>query len=216
MTWTFADLRAAVLKDSFPNGRTTDAGRWINYRLAELWDAEEWVWCKAAADVTVNDGDTLVADLPSDFLIAVSLVSPRGIALEAIPEYREYARRFLGTDNAQSGEPLAFTVLGEQMFVGPTPAPGGTYKLVYERRYVPMAADDDPLPTGFPDVYGDTVVAGAKAWGFQLTNSPLAAEFEANYQAGVEAMRHAYLVDIRGSNVQMPAYRPGSFYWVRG
>lgn len=205
----FKELQDAVLTDGFAESDRGSVKNWINTRLGQIWDMNEWTFTYGAENVTVTANSNLITALPDDFVIAIDVFRSTGETLEGIEEYRTFARRYLGTANASAAIPEAYSVIGGQMFVGPTSSEtDDSYLLIYEKAPTLLVNDTD-VPA-IPEQYHQTLVYGGKAEGFTSKVVLLADSFEALYQQGITAMTRKYLSAVRGSAHQTPAYRPGS------
>lgn len=205
---TFVEIQNAVKANGFAESDRASIKTWINFRLGWIWDLDDWTFVQGSAAVTVTTGSQTVSNLPSDFATALGLWNARGCPLEPVPEYRDFASRYLGTSNIGSGVPEAYTVLGSSILVGPTSNETSSgYLLGYEKAPTMLVSDTD-VP-GIPSQYHLALVHGAKAEGFKLSNVPLADAFDADFQAAITAMRRKYLRSMRGTATQVPAYRPG-------
>lgn len=204
----FVQLQNAVLADGFAETKRSDAKNWINFRLGWIWDLDDWSFVQGTASVTVTGGSQTVSSMPTDFSLALGLQRADGTQLTPIEEYVDFAHRYVGTTNNQTGPPQAFTVVGSTIYVGPTSnETSSTYTLTYEKAPTLLSADGD-IPA-IPTQYHLALVHGAKAEGFKLSNVPLADSFDQDFQAAITAMRRKYLRSIRGAGTQVPAYRPG-------
>lgn len=212
---TFKELQDDTIQDSFDESDRVLVKKWINSRLGYLWGLNEWTFTKGHALVAVTAGSSNVTNLPADFKIAVSLQRGDGCPLREYEEYLDFADNYLGTLNtAWAGLPQGFTVQGGVMTVGPTSTEtNSSYLLVYEKGPTPLVADSD-VPN-IPWEFHDCLIDGAKATGFGRKSVLLADPFEAKFKDAIQAMTRSYLTEVRGSNEQMPAYRPGGYgrFW---
>lgn len=206
----FGQIVDLVTKDGFTGTDRADVQNWVVARHAWLWDSDEWTFRMGTAPVTFTANSQFVAGLPTDFRIATALYNQQGMALEPIRDIDKFFDDFNTNQNLGSSGPVAFTVVGSGLLVGPM-GDGSSGILVYEKSKPALVRDSDP--TGLPDGYDMTLVHGAKAEGFTLKNVPLAQTFENHFAAGIEALQKNYLTGIRGQVGQMGAYRPGSFQW---
>lgn len=205
---TFRDIQLAVIKDGFSPGDLGDVKNWIIGRHAWLWDLDEWTFREGTAAVTFTANSQIVGSLPGDFRIATALYASDGSLLQPIRDSDRFFNAYNTNLTGQTGAPEAYTVYGGQILVGPT-GDGSTGLLIYEKNKPALINDSDL--TGLPDGYDMTLVHGAKAEGFKLKNVPLAAVFDQNFTAGVNALQRNYLTGIRGQVGQMGAYRPGGY-----
>lgn len=205
---TFGAILDAVLADGFDSTRRTDAKTWVNTRLGLFWNAGEWSFRQATANVTVTAGSSTVGGLPSDLRVVTGLDRDDGKPLKLYREYRDFAAKYVGINNAQSGTPEAVVNLNGVVYVGPTPtATSSSYVLSYEKA-APTLVNDSDVPT-IPAEYHLALVVGAKAEGFVLTSVLLSDPFEARWQEHLTSCKQEYLVSVRGAGEQVPAYRPG-------
>lgn len=201
---TFRELQDAVIADGFDESKRDDVQRWLNMRLAWLWNAEEWVFKQGTDDVTVTAASMAVSSVPTDFQVALGLLNSDGWPLKATPTVSEFYRLYL---DAGRGLPQAYTVVDGTILVGPTSSvTDSAYKLIYEKAVTLLSADGD-LPN-IPDGYHMALVHGAKAEGFKLTNIPMWQSYDQQFLGAIDAMRRDYLVEIRNAGEQQAAYRP--------
>lgn len=204
---TFKDIQDAVIKDTFDESDRADVKTWVNHRYGVVMNQNEWTFTQGSQNVTVTGGSQAISNLPADLGIALGLQRADGWPLEAIPEYRKFARRFLGTGNVQTGQPCAFTVWAGQVLVGPTSNESSTaYLLTYEKNVTPLVADSD-IPV-IPQEHHLALVFGGKADGLSLSSVLLADPFEQHFNTEIQAMTRKYLTAVRGASTQVPAYRP--------
>lgn len=204
---TFVEIVNAVLADAFSESRRADAKTWVNFRLSWLWDVGDWAFAEGRADVTVTAGSQTVTGMPDDFQVARALYRADGEPLCEISSFDEFASRYIGAANTATGLPEAYTVLGSTIYVGPTSTEtSASYLLVYQKAPTLLVEDADvpAIPAG----YHMALVHGAKAEGFRLTNVPLAAQFDADFQAAITAMQQRYRTSSKPTVQQSPAWRP--------
>jgi hypothetical protein len=113
---------------------------------------------------------------------------------------------YIGTGNASTGLPEAYTVQGTTIYVGPTSSETSANYLLHYQKAPTLLVNDSDVP-GIPAGYHLALVHGAKAEGFKLTNVPLAAAFDADFQAAITAMQRKYVDASKPRVVQAPAYR---------
>lgn len=207
---TFKNIVDAVLKDGFTESDRGDAQNWVVARHAWLWNADEWTFRMGTATVTFTANSQIVSGLPTDFRIATAVYNQQGMALEPERDIDKFFDNWNTNQNLGSPGPLAYTVLGTQLLVGPM-GDGTSGMLIYEREKPPLVNDGDL--TGLPDGYDMALVHGGKAEGFTLKNVPLAQAFENHFAAAISSLEMNYLTGIRGQVGQMGAFRPGSFQW---
>ncbi len=205
---TGAQILDAILADSFTSSKRSQALTWANAQLGELWNLEEWTFRNSFDAVTVTANSRDVSSLPDDLGIAQAMFRANGDPLEMIPEYRDYAVRYLGTNNAAAGIPEAFWCGTDAAKVGPTSSETSSgYLLVYEKALTLLADNSTEAP--IPEETHLAIVFGGKATGYLLSNADHAATLYAQRDQIVEGMRRSYLTAVRGATVQQPAYRPG-------
>lgn len=207
---TFKNIVDAVLKDGFTESDRGDARNWVVARHAWLWNESEWTFRMGTTTVTFTANSQIVSGLPTDFRIATAVYNQQGMALEPERDIDKFFDNWNTNQNLGSPGPLAYTVLGTQLLVGPM-GDGTTGMLIYEREKPPLVNDGDL--TGLPDGYDMALVHGGKAEGFTLKNVPLAQAFENHFAAAIQSLEMNYLTGIRGQVGQMGAFRPGSFQW---
>lgn len=202
---TFQQLVDLVLADGFAEAKRETAKQWVNAAYQWMWDAEEWSFRTAIADVTVTAGSANVGSMPTDFGIALYVLDEDGEPLRPIQDVRQYYALY---GDGDSGKPEAFTVIGStSLRVGPVSSETATYQLVHEKVAIPLSdpADRPSIPAN----YQMGIVHKARADGFRQLGIPVwEGELTAAMDA-VEAMRQTYLSPIRGEIEQIGAYRPG-------
>lgn len=207
MSQTFKQLQDAVIADAFSESKRSDVKNWISFRQAWLWDLCEWTFKNATDTVTFTANSQIVASVPDDFGVAIALYNSTGGRIKAVRDFREFFDNYNTNLNAGSDTPEAFTVVGSQIFVGPS-GDGTSGLLVYEKDKPMLVNDGDT--TGLPDGYDLALVHGGKAEGFKLSNIPgLSQQFDGDFTAASNAMQRRYLTGIRGDVGQYGAYRPG-------
>lgn len=206
---TYLEIVNAVLADAFAESKRASAKQWVTFRYNWLWDLEDWTFAKGTDAVTVTSGSQVVSGVATDFSTALGLYDARGNPLTPVRDYRDFAAMYVGTDNAATGTPEAFTVVGSSIFVGPTSNETSSgYLLVHEKIATPLVNDGDVpnIPLG----HHLSLVHGAKAEGFKLSNISLAADFDADFQADVQVMQRKYKSNIKEQVGQMGSpWRPG-------
>jgi hypothetical protein len=193
---TYVQMQNAVLADAFSESKRVDAKTWIQARHAWLWDAEQWEFRKAKTAITFTANQQQVASPPSDFRHAIRLYDANGYRLRDLTPGQFLDCYAVVT----SGSPEAFTVLNNQILVGPS-GDGTAGTLLYEKAKPTLSADSDT--TGLPDAYDLALVHGAKAEGFKLANIPLWQGFDEDFTAYYNAMKRDYLAGIRSGSRQL-------------
>lgn len=208
MNLTFKQLQDAVLADAFDESKRADAKNWITFRHAWLWDLAEWTFCFDTANVVFTANSQIVGSMPADFRIAIALYNALGDPVTPVRDLRTFFDSFNANLASGSGTPGAFTVVGNQIFVGPN-GDGSSGLLVYEKSKPSLVNDGDT--TGLPDGYDLALVHGGKAEGFKLSNVPLWQGFDDDFTAASNALQRKYLTAVRGQVGQLGAYRPGQW-----
>lgn len=205
---TFKEIVDQVLLESFDESDRMYAKGWVNARLGYIWDMDEWSFTKGHATVAVTANSGTVTGLPADFGIATSLQRYDGSHLRGYEEWGEFADLYLGSANAQTGIPAAFTVQGGVITVGPVSnETNAAYILGYEKAPTVLVNDSD-IPA-IPQQYHLALVHGGKAEGLTLRSVLLADPFEHMFDQAIQRMARKYLTEVRGAVHQTPAYRPG-------
>lgn len=210
MSMTYIDIQNAVIANGFSPSRLAEAKTWIQGRHSWLWDAEEWVFKFSAPSVVTFTANASTVNLGSitDFHAAVALYDANGNHVRPVRDPREFFDTYNTNAATDSGPPEAYTVVASTIYVGPK-GDGSTGLLVYEKTKPTLSADSDT--TGLPDGYDLALVHGAKAEGFKLSNIPMAAAFDDDFNAYLIAMRRNYLNKVRETGQQLGAYRPGQW-----
>lgn len=208
---TFDDIVDAVLAESFEDtvAIRARAKTWVNAKYGSVWDSEEWTFKQSSEAVTVTAGSQAVSAVAGTYASVLSLSRADGCRLEPVEEYRDFAARYLGTNNVEQGIPEAFTVVGSNVFVGPTSSEtSAAYLLVGELALTLLSADGD-IPA-IPAHYHLGLVFDGKAAGLALSDRVLAQQYAALAHEIYAPMRQAYLRAVRGTATQTPPFRPGS------
>src|SRR5262249_18509421 len=133
------------------------------------------------------------------------LVDGNGNSLVAM-EASQLTRRYYGNPSTP-GDPEAYAMASGAMLLGPIPSSTRSdLQLVYRRSPTPLVNDGDVsvIPVEF---HLHTLVFGAASNGLLLQNDPTWQGFESKHQAGIEAMKAAYLGTTDDLQGQWPAYR---------
>lgn len=122
--------------------------------------------------------------LPSDFLeaenLAITSTSPAGALSVVTPEYLD--RKFPPSAN-YTGQPLVYTVVGDDMRFGPTPDAVYTISLDYYQRFSALASTSTNwLLTNHPAVYLNACLVEGSAY---LMDADKAQAYESRYQAAI-------------------------------
>ena len=191
---TFSDICSEVQSLRFNSQQSASIQHWVNDRYAALWNADEWIFKYAKANVTATTGSNLISDLPSDFGIAVGLWRADGLPLRWVPP-RDFENLYQGSTDTAA--PQFFTVIDQSIIVGPTSnETSSTYLLLYEKRMTPMVADTD-VPA-IPSQHHYLLVVGALYLGLMLMNDFTFQFVEGQWNQGIAEMRQEWLADQRG------------------
>lgn len=211
---TGAEIITAILANSFESSSANRALAltWANAAYGWMWGLEEWSFKQGTDAVTVTANSAAVTGLAADFGTALHMQRADGTWLEPIDEYRDYAARYLGTDNISPGLPEAFCAQYGAISVGPVSSEtSAAYLLIYEKALTALA-DGSVEPT-IPSEAHLGIVFGGKARGYRLANVDHAVAMETELERVVESLRRSYLRAARGTATQTPAYRPGGARW---
>jgi hypothetical protein len=207
---TLADLRLEVTGLRFnDDGDSARVVRWINQGYAELWAADNWTFRRARKYPTTAAGSQTLSGTPSHGFIVRGLWDENGSRIEWMdPEefldlYAADGSPATSAGDVSSGTPDSYTVIDEDILVGPVPATAQTWTMLYEKRITQLSADDDvPL---LPSTFHYLLVPAAIVWGSGL-KSDFTYQFQAErLQQGMEAMRAEYTQDQRGEPSQWGA-----------
>jgi hypothetical protein len=191
---TFAEICSEVQSLRFNSSQSSSIQRWVNDRYAALWNADEWIFKYAKANVTVTAGSNTVTALPADFGIALGMWRADGQPLSWMPP-KDFENFYQGSSD--TGGPGFFTIINQTVLVGPTSnETSSTYLLLYEKRMTPLVADGD-IPA-IPAQHHYLLVTGALALGLALFNDFTFQFLETVWQQGIAEMRQEWLADQRG------------------
>jgi len=209
MSLLFGDIVTAVLADAFDDAdKRASAQGWVRGRHAWVWDAKPWTFKRASASITFTAGSQIAAG-PTDVHSADRIYDQFGNRLRGYKDPRQFFDAYNNLASTSSGSPEAYTVYDGKILVGPN-GDGSTGLILYEKAKPSLVNDSDP--TGFPDGYELMLVHGGKAEGFKLTNIPLAANFDADFNAYVTAMENNWLDEVSEAGSAQPgASRPHGF-----
>lgn len=127
--------------------------------------------------------------LPSEFLEIENITlagSPNRSLTYETPEQLEV--RF--PNNGCSGEPAAYTIMGDRIYFGPQPDSAYTVEFTYYSRFTALSADSDTnwLLSKHPSIHLFATLAEAAPFLFNDERAPL---WEAKYHADVKALQDA-------------------------
>ena len=202
---TFLEIQDAVLANLFDESDRANVKNWINLRYHWLLAMEEWTFLNATATVTVTAGSQAVSGLPANFGTIIGIWDTDGAPL-VYRDFRTYLTNW-NTNLGDSGSPGAYTVIGSQVLVAPTPdSSSATFQIAYQIEADSMTADDDVpiLPEGFHRA----LVSAGRAEGMKERHNPAWRDVEQNFLASIDAMKRRYLVGARQTGEQVPRYRP--------
>jgi hypothetical protein len=195
---TFGQILDDVLGNPlrFEEDMRPRAGRAVNTRYAHLWGLEDWTFRFAYTDLT-SSGNVL-SPAAADFGTPLYLWGPNGSQLVYLgPE--EFHNNY---DSAALGTAEAWSVLAEQIQLGPTPPTGDTYRCYYRRRLSALV-DESEYPM-IPSEYHLTLVHGGRAELLAVSDDPPSQGMEAQFQQDFEAMKREYLIDAVGQPSMWP------------
>jgi len=202
---TYKAMQDAVLLDAFPEIRRPDAMNWIQFTHSRLWDHANWTFKNKTQAASVAAGSQ-ICTLVSGFSAMIALLDESGCPLIHYPDIQAFFTDYNAAANPP-GLPEAYTVVGQQIFVGPTSSvTSSAYLAVYGAPKPALTIDTST--TGLPDAYDMALVFGGKGVGFTLVNNPFSDDFEREYQMSVKSLEEGYLSDWDTVGDQTPAYRP--------
>lgn len=193
---SYADLQQMTLQ----LGHITDLGlakMFVNDAYEQVWTAQKWTFRRALVNVTVAIGTQEIANVPADLGRVNGLwrgAVGAGQRLTYIyPDV--FVNRWSNNNTAivQSGPPYEYTVVDDEILVGPASNEAATdYTLMHEKRFTPLEADTDvpalPLGTHMIIAYGSakTALISENDFFFQFCDG--------QYQARLAAMTAEYTV----------------------
>jgi hypothetical protein len=172
------------------------AGRAVNARYAHLWGLEDWTFRFAYTDLTSSGN--VVSPAAADFGTPLYLWGPEGSQLLYLGA-EEFHNNY---DPAALGTAEAWAVVSGQIFLGPTPPTGGTYRCYYRQRFSALV-DESAYPL-MPPEYHMTLVHGGRAELLAVSDDPTYQAMEAQFQQDIEAMKREYLIDVVGQPGMWP------------
>ena len=203
---TFLELQDAVILNLLDESDRAAVKTYINHRYGWILALEEWSFLNDTASVTVTAGSQTVSNLPSDFGIPIGLWDSDGNPLQAMSDWRRFQDLY-NANLGDTGTPEAYTVIGSTLLVGPVPDTTATdYLLAYELEGAAMVADGDtPI---IPSLFHVALIHGGRAEAMKMQHNPTWQAVEQDFLASIDAMRRRYLVGVRSTGEQVPAYRP--------
>jgi hypothetical protein len=143
----------------------------------------------------------LVSALPSDFGVPIYLWDEKGSQLLYL-EVGEFKDNYPPTTS--QGPPVVWTVIDQQVFLGPTPSYNSSaFQTYYRRRLIPLT-DETQVPD-IPLEFQLSLVHGARAELLAFYNDPTAADMEQQWQMDITAMQKEYLADATGQPSAWPS-----------
>jgi hypothetical protein len=132
---------------------------------------------------------TQTVSLPSDFLemenITLTNTTPPAALSVVTPEIMD--RKF--PNGYVTGQPVVYTIVGDQVQLGPTPDAVYTVSLDYYQRFAALSTTPTNwLLTNHPSVYLFAALAEASGYVFNDERMPT---WEAKYQADVQALQRS-------------------------
>lgn len=202
---TFGEILDAVCRDGISPNRRSDAKEWVKLRHAMLWGAQPWTFKNTTAPIVFTAGSQVAAG-PADVAAVFAMYDSQGEPLTGVRDLRKFFDDWNTLVVSSTGRPEAYTVVGSQILVGPQ-GDGSSGLIVYQKTK-PALVDDTDL-TGLPDGFDLALVHGGRAEGYKLTNIPLSADEDADYEAVVAAMENDWLDSVLETGAQIGAFRPG-------
>lgn len=204
MSSSVATLRSAAIDRA--SALSTDTGltpaRWLvflNAAARQIALEHDWFWLEAVANISVLAGTTDYA-LPASYLRTEGVVNDLGRPVALVPklaiyEYQQGTRR-----------PLAYTILGSNVVLGPTPDTAYTFKHVYIKAETTATGDSDTflIPVEFENGLVEYAVYLALRY---LRQEDRAGEALAAYHAWLERTHDNRL---RTREPQRVRVRPGA------
>lgn len=185
---TYSDLQSSVAAWLKRSDLTAIIPDFIT--LAEARIARDLRLRKQVVSTTLSTvANTQGVSLPSDFLEAENLflssTSPPGALSVVTPEIldRKFPAAYV------TGQPVVYTVVGDQILLGPTPDAVYPISLTYYQRWAALSATPaNWLLTNHPNVYLFAALAEASGYLFNDERIPM---WEAKYQADVRSLQQA-------------------------
>jgi hypothetical protein len=194
------ELLDQILLDRFETEHRPRALLALNNRYAQLWGIEDWTWRFAKVPVSVSVGVSFVGGLPNDFGVPLYFWDPDGKELSYLDT--SYFQSAYATSTP--GTPAAWTVIDQQIYLGPTPDTSSSAYQTYYRRRLIQLTDETQIPD-FPQEFQLALVHGARAELLAFYNDPTAPVMDAEFQKDIEALRREYLSDATGEPAMWPS-----------
>ncbi len=185
---TYSDLQSSVAAWLKRSDLTAIIPDFIT--LAEARIARDLRLRKQVASTTLSTvAGTQGVTLPSDFLeaenLTLSSTSPPGALSVVTPEIldRKFPAAYV------TGQPVVYTVVGDQLLFGPTPDAVYPISLAYYQRWAALSVSSTNwLLSNHPNVYLFAALAEASGYLFNDERIPM---WEAKYQADVRSLQQA-------------------------
>jgi hypothetical protein len=179
------------------------AARAVNMRYAHVWALEDWTFRFATCKLDAPVGGGPLAPEVGDFGTPVYLWDSTGNQLAYLDE-DEFVNNYQG----QTGTPEAWTVMANSIYLGPA-ASSGSFTCYYRRRLSQMVGEDEyPM---LPPEFHLMLVHGGRAELLSVSDDPMTAMMEDQFQRDIEAMKREYLIDTLGQ----PSMWPSDYAAVR-
>jgi hypothetical protein len=205
----FGQILDAVCDDGIAANRRESAKEWVKARHAWIWGAANWTFKETTGAITFT-ANTQIASAPADVQATFAIYNSGGDPLRAYRDLRRFYTLYNTLGGVSASTPEAYTVVDGQIIIGPQ-GDGTTGMIVYQKQKPALVNDDDA--TGLPDGFDLALVHGGKAEGFKLTNAPaLAAVFDADFEAAVNAMQNDWLENVLESGEVSGAFRPSAMW----
>jgi hypothetical protein len=203
---TFDEIVDEVLGTRFDESQRTFAKNWVNARLLKVWNTPgvRWEFVYTRDEALAVTASAASLDLDAIVGTVEDVYDDDGNPLLELSK-REYDEGAYSTTS--SGTPTAYTVVGRQLLLYPTPSASKTFKFTYNRRPYhlddsgdvvvgPMSDDDDTPP--WNDSYHHILVPGGVAAGLLYENDPAFAAFEQEFTDELDAMADELCVLVSG------------------
>jgi hypothetical protein len=189
---TVGEMLDGILLDRFEADHRPRALKALNNRYAQLWALEDWTWKYAEVPITLTGNNQYAGGLPADFGVPMYVWDENHNQLPylGIDEFRLYY------PPAVSAYPVAWTVIAQQILLGPTPSSAMTFSTYYRKRLVPFTSEGETPQ--IPVEFQLALVHGGRAELLAFYNDPTSADMEAQYQLDVQALQRDYLADATG------------------
>lgn len=188
--YTFLDLQEEVLSHQFaPNKYRELVRRWLNQaqRRAVI---ESEIRTQEASDEISTEAGTLSYQMPSDFAREIDFVETESKRPLTPADLREF-----DTFPSSTGRPSAYTVIGSQLALYPTP--DAVYPLVFRYWKLPQDMVSDTDTPEIPVQYQELLTAFALKKAFQKENDwQEATSWEAQWEKGILKMRGEVQSDV--------------------